>query len=160
MKAYREVWGNGQVVLCASPRGNRQGKAPGIHGVSQSWEACPGTAEPQQDREGDENQRAPVRAGTFLQPLRLEKTSEVPNPTPPCPLPHPRLWDTPMDGDPTTPGQLCHCSTALWEKNLLPVSNPNAPQAQNVTKAESHPDQHRCGSEGASNKDTSHLARS
>ena len=52
--------------------------------------------------------------------LRLEKTPSVPNPSPapPRPLPispcatSPRLWDTPRDGDPSFPVQLCHCRTA------------------------------------------------
>jgi len=42
---------------------------------------------------------------------------------PPGPLPtslsatSPRLWDTPRDGDPPLPVQLCHRLTALWRRN-------------------------------------------
>jgi len=41
-------------------------------------------------------------------------------------------WHTCRDGDPTTPGQLCHCSTALWEKKLSLISN-LSPRGHKVT---------------------------
>lgn len=49
--------------------------------------------------------------------------------TPLCPLPtslgatSPWLWDTPRDGDPTTPGQLCQHLSALTEKKFCSAAN-------------------------------------
>jgi len=65
--------------------------------------------------------------------LRLEKTSQIPqlNPAPPhhadCPhhsVPHPHSSGThPGMGTLPLPGQLCHCISALGEKELFPVPN-------------------------------------
>lgn len=93
MKACSKVWGNGRVVfvhLCMET--DRQGKAPGILGVSQGREACSGTAVPQQNRKGDGD---PVCSSVHcnIHRIGLEKTSEIPtsNPSPPHPAhcPHP-----------------------------------------------------------------------
>ena len=69
-----------------------------------------------------------------IESLRLEKASEMPNPNPPhrahCPqpsVPHLHGSEHPRDGDPTTPGQLCHCSTALWEKKFFLIPNLSLP---------------------------------
>ena len=67
--------------------------------------------------------------------IKVGKTSRITqsNPTPPCPLPtslsatSPRLWDTPGTVTPPLPGQLCHCLTALWEKELFLTANLNLP---------------------------------
>ena len=73
----------------------------------------------------------------IIESLRLEETSKIPksNPSPPhrahCPrpsVPHPHGSGTPPGTvTPPLPGQLCHCLTALWEKELFLTANLNLP---------------------------------
>jgi len=73
----------------------------------------------------------PWNHSRWKRPLR--SSSPTINPPPPCPLPmshgatSPQLWDTSRTVAPPLPGQLCHCLTALWEKELFLTANLNLP---------------------------------
>ena len=61
----------------------------------------------------------------------LSDPQAQPQPTPTMPTSlsatSPRLWDTSRTVTPPLPGQLCHCLTALWQKELFLTANLNLP---------------------------------